>query len=510
MISTAALSFLSKPVPPQGGRPAQGADATPAQDFAAVVSRIYYSNLTIAALSKSAEAPEASAPIPEDDTTADDGRVQRERDTETADWRQTLHDISKDAAPDADPAPVEKPADAAPPARRDDTAANDPLAQQADAATAPQPFAHQLATDARTTATAAQGTDRPLSQATLLAAQSADTEAPAQGQQSGRPAQDGTTAALRAQVTDAAPKEQLPPLGHMLSSRAAIVAQSEAGTKAPTAPTDAAAGLKGGAVEPAAASLFGTAAQASAGGDAKAKGGQAKLGNGNGNGQGANGAQAGQAAGQAAQQAAATTPQQQLLATQMSANANSGAPSESPAPLQSRSEPLSLPASGQPAPQPGLRGPETAAMPKPPAPVPPRFVTNQVAVQIQKAIGEGNDRISIQLKPADLGRVEVRLDVASDGRVTAVVTADRADTLDLLQRDARLLQSSLQDAGLQADSNSLSFELKGNGLAFGHERQDGHAPSGSDDGIEGLAGDGAIAASSRPSIVTNDRVDIHV
>jgi flagellar hook-length control protein FliK len=409
--------------------------------------------------------------------------------------------------------PVEKPTDAAPPARPDDSAANDPLAQQADAATVPQPFAQHLATDARTTAATAQGTDRPLSQATLLAAQTTDPEAPVQSQQTARPAQDGTAAALRAQVADATPKDQLPPLGHMLSSRAAIVAQSETGAKMPSVPTDGAAGLKGGVVEPAAASLFGTAAQASMGGDAKAKGGQAKLGNSNanGNGQGANGAQAGQAAGQAVQQAtAATTQQQQLLATQMSANANGGAQSESPAPLPSRSETLSLPASGQPAPQPGLRGPEAAAMPKPPAPVPPRFVTNQVAVQIQKAIGEGNDRISIQLKPAELGRVEVRLDVASDGRVTAVVTADRADTLDLLQRDARILQSSLQDAGLQADSNSLSFELKGNGLAFGHERRDGHAPSGSDDGIEGLTGDGAIAASSRPSIVTNDRVDIHV
>lgn len=507
MISTAALSFLSKPVPPQGGRPAEGADATPSLDFAAVVSRIYYSNLTIAALSQNTEAPEASAPLREDDTTADDGRVLRDRDTETADWRQTLHDIPKEVAPDADPVPAERPTDTAAPAQPDETAANDPQAQQTDAPTGPRPFAPHQATDPRTTATAVQGTDRPLSQATLLAAQSADAEAPAQSSQTGRPAQDGTTAALRAQIIDAAPKDQLPPLGHMLSGRTAVVAQSEAGAKTPAMFADGGAGLKNGAAEPAAASLFGAAAQTATGGDAKAKGGQARLGTDNANGQGANGAQAGQAVQQAT---AATAPQQQLLATQTPANANGGTPSELPAPQPSRSESLSLPASGQPAPQPGLRGPEAAAMPKPPVPVPPRFVANQVAVQIQKAIGEGNDRISIQLKPAELGRVEVRLDVGSDGRVTAVVTADRADTLDLLQRDARLLQSSLQDAGLQADSNSLSFELKGNGLAFGHERQDGHAPSGADDGLEDLTGAGAIAASSRPSIVTNDRVDIHV
>lgn len=110
-------------------------------------------------------------------------------------------------------------------------------------------------------------------------------------------------------------------------------------------------------------------------------------------------------------------------------------------------------------------------------PVPPQEVTNQVAVQIKKAISQGNDLIRIQLKPAELGRVEVKLEVAEDGRAMAVVSAERAETLDLLQRDASGLRQALQDAGLSTDSNSLSFNLRGEGSKFEQEMADrGHAP----------------------------------
>jgi flagellar hook-length control protein FliK len=144
-------------------------------------------------------------------------------------------------------------------------------------------------------------------------------------------------------------------------------------------------------------------------------------------------------------------------------------------------------------------------------PVPPRFIADQVAVQIQKSLSQGNDRISIQLKPAELGKVEVRLDVGHEGRVTAVITADRADTLDLLQRDARILQNSLQDAGLRADSNSLSFELRSQGQAF-DTAQNGAGSRGTinESGVDDGTAPDHGAPFARPAIVTNDRVDIHV
>ena len=95
----------------------------------------------------------------------------------------------------------------------------------------------------------------------------------------------------------------------------------------------------------------------------------------------------------------------------------------------------------------------------------PSSVANldQVAVQITKAATDGLDKINIQLKPESLGRIDVQLQVAHNGQVNAVIAADRQDTLDLLRRDAGSLQQALNNAGLRADSGSLSFNLSNQG-----------------------------------------------
>lgn len=86
---------------------------------------------------------------------------------------------------------------------------------------------------------------------------------------------------------------------------------------------------------------------------------------------------------------------------------------------------------------------------------------DQVHVLVRKAFGEGAERITIQLRPASLGRIDVRIDIARDGKVTAHVLADRVETLDMMARDARALEQALKDAGLQADRDSLNFSRRG-------------------------------------------------
>ncbi len=82
-------------------------------------------------------------------------------------------------------------------------------------------------------------------------------------------------------------------------------------------------------------------------------------------------------------------------------------------------------------------------------------------LHLRRAVTEGIDRLSVQMKPATLGRVDIQMEVGFDGRVQAVISAERAETLQLLQRDARALTTAFNDAGLQADSGSLSFNLRG-------------------------------------------------
>lgn len=99
--------------------------------------------------------------------------------------------------------------------------------------------------------------------------------------------------------------------------------------------------------------------------------------------------------------------------------------------------------------------------------------SEQVAVQIQRAAEQGASRISIELDPAELGRVEVRLDVDRNGMVAASVVAERPETLDLLKKDQRSLETALQNAGLSTDSANLSFSLR-EGNKGGQEAHDGN------------------------------------
>ncbi|PCJ58747.1 MAG: hypothetical protein COA65_07250 [Rhodospirillaceae bacterium] len=90
-------------------------------------------------------------------------------------------------------------------------------------------------------------------------------------------------------------------------------------------------------------------------------------------------------------------------------------------------------------------------------------LTDQVAIQLKQAVNEGLDRIRIQLKPAALGHIDITMEIAKDGKVMAVISAERPETFELLQRDARALERALQEAGLRADSNSLNFQMHGHG-----------------------------------------------
>jgi hypothetical protein len=88
-------------------------------------------------------------------------------------------------------------------------------------------------------------------------------------------------------------------------------------------------------------------------------------------------------------------------------------------------------------------------------------VMEQVTVQIDKQVKDGADTIKIQLKPHELGKIEIKLEVSADGRVSATVTADKPETLAMLQKDAKGLEKALEDAGLKPDSSATTFSLKG-------------------------------------------------
>jgi flagellar hook-length control protein FliK len=83
----------------------------------------------------------------------------------------------------------------------------------------------------------------------------------------------------------------------------------------------------------------------------------------------------------------------------------------------------------------------------------------QVAVHLQRAVREGTNKFSIQLSPAELGNIHVKLEIDEEKRVTAAVTVERPSTLELLQRDTKGLERALHNAGLNMEGGDLSFSL---------------------------------------------------
>jgi hypothetical protein len=100
-----------------------------------------------------------------------------------------------------------------------------------------------------------------------------------------------------------------------------------------------------------------------------------------------------------------------------------------------------------------------------------------IAVEIAARMREGKRRFEIRLDPPELGRIDVRLDVARDGQVTSRLVVERAETLDLLRRDSGSLERALQGAGLRADDGGLQFSLRDQSGNPWTQRDEGPRPN---------------------------------
>ncbi|WP_439402319.1 flagellar hook-length control protein FliK [Bradyrhizobium sp. DASA03068] len=83
-----------------------------------------------------------------------------------------------------------------------------------------------------------------------------------------------------------------------------------------------------------------------------------------------------------------------------------------------------------------------------------------IPIEIAAAIRAGKSRFDISLDPAELGRIDVRINVDRAGNVTSHLTVEKPETLQMLRQDAPQLQRALDDAGFKTGSNGLSFSLR--------------------------------------------------
>jgi hypothetical protein len=94
-----------------------------------------------------------------------------------------------------------------------------------------------------------------------------------------------------------------------------------------------------------------------------------------------------------------------------------------------------------------------------------------LSMQISKKLEQGSTKFAIELYPADLGKVEVSLHIARDGKTTAHLTFDSPVTAASFSASEPELRQQLANAGLSVDQDALSFSSRdgsqGGGNSFG-------------------------------------------
>ena len=96
--------------------------------------------------------------------------------------------------------------------------------------------------------------------------------------------------------------------------------------------------------------------------------------------------------------------------------------------------------------------------------------TRAIALRINRAIQSGEDTLTIDLHPAELGRVAVHL-AFHNGGVDVQMIISRPETFSEFTRDRQSLEQQFSQAGLDLGDGSLN-------LAFGRGAEPDTQPSG--------------------------------
>lgn len=144
---------------------------------------------------------------------------------------------------------------------------------------------------------------------------------------------------------------------------------------------------------------------------------------------------------------------------------------------------------------------------------PTQVPNTAIAMQMNKHIQKGISNFEIRLDPAELGRVDVKMEISADGRLTAHMVVENPETLDLLRKDAQALEKALSDAGLDMDEEGMTFSLSEDNQQTASQETEGGGKNGSSalSGQESGSEDDTVSTASTYYFSNNTSgVDIRV
>jgi flagellar hook-length control protein FliK len=110
-------------------------------------------------------------------------------------------------------------------------------------------------------------------------------------------------------------------------------------------------------------------------------------------------------------------------------------------------------------------------------PTQPHAATQAVAALISKNIKDGStgsQSISVRLDPAELGRMDIRMEYKKGEPLKVHLVVEKGDTLNMFKREQHILENALNQAGIKSDNMSLSFELNHNAFQNAMNHNNSH------------------------------------
>lgn len=104
----------------------------------------------------------------------------------------------------------------------------------------------------------------------------------------------------------------------------------------------------------------------------------------------------------------------------------------------------------------------------------PHAATQFVAATLTKNAQTGESKnMTLRMDPPELGKIEIQMHFTKDKSVKTHMIFEKPETMLMMQRDQHALERAMQQAGLDAGGNSLSFELSSGDHSFDDNRGNG-------------------------------------
>jgi flagellar hook-length control protein FliK len=145
----------------------------------------------------------------------------------------------------------------------------------------------------------------------------------------------------------------------------------------------------------------------------------------------------------------------------------------------------------------------------------------EMPARIVRTAEAGGRQLQVRLHPAELGRLDIRLDFDGERGLRVHIRADNDQALDLLQRQGHQLERALQQSGFDVGRDAIRYDLDQGGGRFGRggaggegAQPDGrHGRTPADGAGESAGGDGT--APDRPpepahGVEIRNVLDLHV